>query len=242
MKPRLPRWLLWCVAVIAVAGFAALGRWQYARALEKQALLEANARVLAERDPRPLRTEAARDATALAWSAGEGRFLDAPALLLDNQLQGGVGGVRAYRAFMPEGASRAVLVDLGWFAVPQRTRMPRPARPEGEVRVRGLLATPPAPGIAMGVAVQALDEGRLLAMRMDMPAISEGLGVALAPRVLRLDPDLDVAGLDTGRRDLEVLANTLPPERHRGYALQWFGLALATAVAALVVGLRRPSR
>jgi surfeit locus 1 family protein len=39
-------------------------------------------------------------------------------------------------------------------------------------------------------------------------------------------------------RDLEVLPNTLPPERHRGYALQWFGLALATLLTALFLAFR----
>jgi cytochrome oxidase assembly protein ShyY1 len=43
-------------------------------------------------------------------------------------------------------------------------------------------------------------------------------------------------------RDLELLPNTLPPERHRGYALQWFGLAFATLVAALFVTFRPPPK
>ena len=43
-------------------------------------------------------------------------------------------------------------------------------------------------------------------------------------------------------RDLELLPNTLPPEKHRGYALQWFGLAFATFVAALFVSLRPPPK
>ncbi len=41
---------------------------------------------------------------------------------------------------------------------------------------------------------------------------------------------------------VELLANTLPPERHRGYALQWFGLAFATLVTAIFMSLRRPVR
>jgi cytochrome oxidase assembly protein ShyY1 len=43
-------------------------------------------------------------------------------------------------------------------------------------------------------------------------------------------------------RDLELLPNTLPPERHRGYALQWFGLAFATFAAALFVTFRPPPK
>jgi surfeit locus 1 family protein len=62
-----------------------------------------------------------------------------------------------------------------------------------------------------------------------------GLKTSLAPRVLRLDPALAIGYA----RDLDVLPNTLPPERHRGYALQWFGLALLTFLFALYLGFRR---
>ena len=65
----------------------------------------------------------------------------------------------------------------------------------------------------------------------------------LAPRVLRLDPDRAVgdAGvmLAPGERDLDVLANTLTPDRHLGYAVQWFGLAATVLVVAVVLTTRR---
>ena len=68
-------------------------------------------------------------------------------------------------------------------------------------------------------------------------AIADALGAAAAPspRVLRLDPDLPLGYT----RDLALLANTLPPDKHRGYALQWFALALAVLVTALVLSLRK---
>ena len=64
------------------------------------------------------------------------------------------------------------------------------------------------------------------------------LGLSLAPRILRLDPSLPLGYA----RDLDVLPNTLPPERHRGYALQWFGLALTTLLLSLYFAFfrRRP--
>jgi cytochrome oxidase assembly protein ShyY1 len=61
------------------------------------------------------------------------------------------------------------------------------------------------------------------------------LHVDLAPRVLRLDPTVPIGY----PRDLNLLTNTLPPERHRGYAVQWFGLAFATLITALFLSLRR---
>ena len=114
--------------------------------------------------------------------------------------------------------------------------MPAPDRP---LDLEGLLAPPPSAGIAMGAPFEQAPGGALLALRMDMPALSEALDVPLAPRVLRPDPERAVEGLATGTRDLLLLPNTLPPERHRGYALQWFALAATTLVVALVLGLRR---
>ena len=59
----------------------------------------------------------------------------------------------------------------------------------------------------------------------------------LAARVLRLDPALPIGFA----RDLDVLPNTLPPERHRGYALQWFGLsATLLAITVFLFVRRRP--
>ena len=64
-----------------------------------------------------------------------------------------------------------------------------------------------------------------------------GLSVPLAPRVLRLDP-----GVPFGyARDLALLSNTLPPEKHRGYAVQWFALALTVLAIALILTFRRKS-
>ena len=76
---------------------------------------------------------------------------------------------------------------------------------------------------------------RWLLTRVDLAALAKGLHIELAPRVLRLDPALPLGYA----RDLNVLPNTLSPERHRGYALQWFGLASATFLIVLFLGFRR---
>ena len=58
----------------------------------------------------------------------------------------------------------------------------------------------------------------------------------LPPRVLRLDPT-DPLGY---ARDLDILPNTLPPQRHLGYAVQWFALAAAVLATALLLPFRKP--
>ncbi|MCC6757870.1 MAG: SURF1 family protein, partial [Arenimonas sp.] len=99
----------------------------------------------------------------------------------------------------------------------------------GAHRVQGLLLPPPSAGLAMGPAYSVQADGSWLLTRIDREALQSGLKRALAPRVLRPDPAQRIGFA----RDLQVQANTLPPEKHRGYAMQWFGLAAAFAVLCI---------
>lgn len=234
MSARRTRIIGWTLALLAMALFASLGRWQLGRMHEKRAMLDAAAATLAERNPRPL--SAAGDparARAFDWAAGEGEFVAGPALLLDNQQRGGRPGVRVYRVFRPTGAA-PLLVELGWLPLPADRAMPDVAPVTGTHRVQGLLSPPPSAGLAANASAGTV-HGDVLVARLDPAAPPPGLGAdALPPRLLRLDPALPLGFA----RDLDVLPNTLPPEKHLGYAVQWFGLALAVLVAALVLTFR----
>lgn len=229
----------WALALAAAAAFCALGSWQLGRRAQKQATLDAAAAVLAARTPHDLAAAAADPARAQGydWAAGEGGFLDAPAILLDNQQRDGRPGVRAYRLFMPASvAARAgaapVLVELGWLPLPPDRTLPAVPRPDGPLRLSGLLVPPPAAGLGTPMVV-AQPDGTLLATALAGDALP-----ARAPRVLKPDPALPIGYA----RDLDVLPNTMPPERHLGYAVQWFGLAIAVLAIALVLTLRRKPR
>ncbi|WP_460735047.1 SURF1 family protein [Lysobacter tyrosinilyticus] len=231
----------WTLALLAIALFVRLGLWQAQRAVEKQSMLDAVAQVLARRQPVPLSLAAdAKRRSDYDWAAGFGHFDERGPLWLDNQQRNGRAGVHAYRVFRPEGAAQAsgrpVLIDLGWLPLPANRAMPAIALPRGRVEVRGLLVPPPSTGIALGSGMAAQGDGWVLT-RIDMAALSRTLQLAppLAPRVLRLDPALPLGY----ERDLQLLANTLPPERHRGYSLQWFALAAAVLVTALILTFRK---
>lgn len=226
----------WLLAVATIVLFTRLGFWQLDRSVEKQAMLDAAAQVLTTRDVHPLSVAADPDRIdAYDWAVGRGRFDDRPGLLLDNQQRDGRVGVRAYRIFVPEHGG-PLLVDLGWLPLPGDRALPVVPRPQGDIELRGLLAPPPSTGISLGRGLMRAGEGWLLT-RVDMDAIARetGLSVPLAPRVLRLDPAMTL-GFE---RDLELLANTLSPDKHRGYAVQWFGLALTVLATALILTFRR---
>ncbi len=226
---------LWLLAILVIALFCRAGAWQLDRAGQKRAMLAESEKVLAERKPLPL--SAASDparVTAYDWAAGEGRFASAPAVLLDNQGNADRVGIRVYRVFLPD-AAPPLLVELGWLPLPGDRKLPAIETPAGSMHVAGLLAPPPSPGIAGSLATPQAD-GNLLAIGLDPAALAETLKLpALAPRVLKLDPALKLGYA----RDLDILPNTLTPERHLGYAVQWFGLALAVLITALVLTLRK---
>ena len=235
---RRPRLILgWLLALVVIAVFARLGVWQSQRAVEKQTMLDEAAQVLAARQPVGL--EAAADPQRRAryeWASGTGEFADGAQWLLDNQQRDGRVGVRAYRVFVPDQGT-PLLVDLGWLPVAGDRAMPTVERPTGRIALEGLLAPPPSGGIALGAGM-ARESGGWLMLRVELPAISAAAGTPLAARVLRLDPASPLGYT----RDLALLPNTLPPEKHRGYALQWFGLAAAVLVTALILTFRTPRR
>ena len=239
----------WLLALAAIVLFASLGRWQLGRMHEKQARLEAAAHALETHTPQPLLLASdPKRADAYDWAAGSGSIADAT-VWLDNQMRDGKPGVRMYCVLLPDDGVQAVLVDAGWWPLDARRELPVFGCPRGQgIAVRGLLAPPPSSGLAHGDAMAASGPQRWLATRLELPAIARELKLStgLAPRVLRLDPERaqDDAGvmLAPGERDLDILPNTLPPERHLGYAVQWFGLAAAVFVVALVLTLRARRR
>jgi cytochrome oxidase assembly protein ShyY1 len=228
------KFFLWLLALALTAGFASLGRWQLHRAAEKQALLDQQAQLLAHPSRQSLAELSRQSDSRLAWVEGAGVFPNLPDLLLDNQRRGDAVGVHVYRVFQPD-AGHALLVDLGWLPLPPDRKLPVLAAIHGKQSIDGLLTPPPASGLALGPAYVPSTPKQWLLTRVDLAALSQALHVDLAPRVLRLDPKLPLGY----PRDLQLLTNTLPPERHRGYAVQWFGLALATLVTALFLSFRR---
>ncbi len=226
----------WCLALLVSAGFAALGYWQLQRMHSKQALLERAAHV---REMPLTLVQALATPHALAWVSGDVRFLPQQ-VLLDNQLHAGRAGVRVYQLAAPQGSAGTLLIDLGWLPLPANRQLPTITSLHGTQAVQGLLSAPPSAGLAMGPALAPAGTPQTwLATRLDAPALRSAFGRRdISSQVLRLDPALSVGYA----RDLEMLPNTLPPARHLGYAVQWFGLAAAVLVTATLLTWRARRR
>ena len=236
MMRRHTRWIGWSLAALGMAVFILLGVWQLQRMDRKAALLAAADAAL-QSPAQPLARALGGPPGSIQRIRDHGRFL-AGVVLLDNQMRHGRAGVKVYRPFESD-AGGVVLVDLGWRALPPDRALPAVPPPPSPVTVAGLLAPAPAPGLALGPATVEAGPQRWLAARLQPATLGPLLGVSALPeQVLRLDPALPFGDA----RDLDLLPNTLPPERHLGYAVQWFGLALTVLVVALVLDWRRRGR
>lgn len=221
-------------AAIAFALFGALGMWQVQRAAEKKELLAA-----IERGARDAPIQLPYADTALAQAEfrrvrAEGRFLTERQFLLDNRLFDGRAG---YDVITPLvlADGRTVLIDRGWLPAGPR-REPRgevALEVAGPVAVTGRLWRPD-PALALGPAVApAAGDWPRTVTRIDYDALGQELGRSLVPVVIRAERGFPWV---LTPRPLEP---TFGPERHYGYAVQWFALALTVLVVTIVLQWRR---
>lgn len=225
------RLVLALAAALGVALFCALGTWQYGRGIEKQALLQERRQALEGGERMLLQDAVERDLRVVSRVGGTVQYLP-PLLLLDGQSRAGRVGLRAY-AVARATPEHGVLVDLGWLPMPADRSLPDVRLPSA-LDAAGLLAPWPGQGLRAAENPWPADAPVVLLTYLDRAEIERRVGFPLATQVLRLDPALPY-GFE---RDLELLPNTLPPERHFGYALQWFALAATVAIVWLVLTLR----
>ncbi len=223
MSARLKFLLVTGVALLALVATLALGRWQLARAAQKEAV-QASIKAKAALPALDGRALAARADPAAELHRGvtlRGRWLAQHTVLLDNRPMNDKAGFYVVTPLALEDAAAVLLVQRGWVArnFVDRSSIPKIETPTGLVEIQGRIAPPPAKlyelgGPEVGLIRQNLDLTRfsheigspLLAVSVQqMGATSEGL--------LREWP-LIGAGVD----------------RHYGYAFQWFGLSALIAI------------
>ncbi|WP_417605710.1 SURF1 family protein [Oceanimonas baumannii] len=199
------------VLTAAVSGLMVfMGIWQLSRADEKQQLLQ-------EWQQRSDVQLELKEALAMDRPFGYrlqvgGVFLAGGELFLDNQTENGRPG---YRRIMPLQTAQGLLaVDLGWWpASTDRSLLPATEPPEdGPVHLSGVLIRPWQPPLSFGEhqpearRVNSLAPG-LLAARWGQPVL---------PMVLK-----------TGAENGDWQPVVMGPEKHLGYAVQWFAMTAA---------------
>ncbi|NMM76602.1 transmembrane cytochrome oxidase [Acidovorax sp. SRB_24] len=230
MRPNVRFWIVALAAGVGVAATASLGRWQLARAAQKEALQTA----IDQRAQLPPLGAAALDGVdggaALARVlhrrvALQGCWLSRYTLYLDNRQMHGRPGFFVVTPLQLAHSPTVVLVQRGW--VPRnfqdRTALPAVDSPQEEVLVEGRIAPPPSRLYEFSGDPEAQGSSRIR-QNLDLAAFRAETGLPLA----------DVSVLQTGasgdglQRDWPAVNSGV--EKHYGYAFQWFGLSGLIAI------------
>lgn len=238
MRLRRPSWFAVLLTLAAVVLFVRLGVWQLHRATEKEHLLSRFADAAAQPVVPFSRVSGGVPDHRYPHVEVRGRFLTDRYYMLDDRTHASRVGVEVYVPFAVVGTGRRLLVDLGFLPRTRNNALPHlPPLPDGEVAIRGLYAEPPRPGLKLGGDVlPKQDTWPKVGIYIDLDEIAADLGHPLFSRVLLVDPDPATIYIR------QWVPDTMPPERHRAYAFQWFSFALAVLVIFLVVHRRSPRK
>lgn len=227
-----PRWVPTLATVLVAALLFKLGLWQLDRAHYKE---QAQTRLAtrAAQPPYDLRTLLRMQPDLDDYPVQlHGYFLNEFNFLLDNRTHGHQPGYEVLTPFVSDGY--LVLVNRGWIAQgPSRDVWPAIAPVPGERTITGLSQVPNPAFFVLKEDDYSSVTWPFLIQKIDLEKAATLFDYPLAPFVLRQDPDAQSGFVREWQRQLTG------PEKHYGYAVQWFGLFTALWVIYLVVNTRR---
>lgn len=224
-----PGWLPSLLVALLLPALCGLGVWQLQRAEEKRGLL---ASFEERRQAEPLSLEALERSRDPAYRRVrlQGHFDGEHSLLLDNRIRDGRAGVELLQPFYDQPSGLWVLLNRGWLPWPDRRTPPRFTTPDGAIRLNAWVYVAPPGGLRLQGGVPERGWPRLVGA-VDSEALWRQLGRGGLPFEARLE-----AGPASYRVDWPVVA--MSPDKHLGYAVQWFALATALLGLFIYFGLR----
>ena len=229
-----PSWTMTALTVLLLTVFVSLGRWQWDRAEQKEALARGFAAGAEQAQPLGALSTATLPRYAVVSVTGE--WEAARQFLLDNRTRDGRAG---YEVLTPLRLAdgRWLLVNRGWLPFEGlRDRLPEVATglTPGAVTLRGRLDELPTAGLASGRAAPALSGAwpRVTSFPQTAELAAALGGVRLEPRVVLLDASAP-AGY---RRDWRPFVKG--PEQNISYAVQWWSFGVLLLVLFVKMNLR----
>lgn len=227
MKPFRPGLVPTLVVLALLPGLIALGCWQLSRAEQKRELLATYAERQVEA---PLALAELQSLADPAFHRVQlfGHFDANHSLLLDNRLRDGQAGVELLQPFHDQASGLWLLVNRGWLAWPDRRVPVQFSTPETVLSLQAWVYVAPGSTFQLHADPPGGAWPRLLTAVNAAP-LWASLGRDGFAHELRLEP-----GPGSYRLDWPVVA--MGPEKHLGYAVQWFALAAALFALYLYFG------
>lgn len=223
------------VTVLLVVLGIALAQWQTRRGDQKQAI---ESRLLQREADATVKLGAALqvqevDQLEFRRMALRGEFIANWPVYLDNRPLNGVAGFYVLMPFKLTASDSYILVARGWLPrdPADRSKLPSYPTPAGTVEIEGLVRRD------FGHVLQLGDAGPV---RPQAIVQNLGIGEFAAASRFKLQPFVIEQTSNTEDHMLRDWPRpSLGIEKHRGYAFQWYALAVMALIFFVVTGFRR---
>lgn len=219
------------LTVCAVGLFTRLGIWQVQRAHEKQQAVVAHAKQA--------------DMPVLYWSPNtkkpeqyqlvsvHGKYLP-QVFFLDNQHQNHKFGYDVLLSLLQENGE-VILVDRGWIPIESRDKekLPQISIPSGMLEITGTAYYPSTKSMVLGEPLEKITSNIAIIEKLEVTIFSKFLHKSVYPFIIRESEN----SAGSYVRNWQIVS--MPPARHYGYAVQWFGLALVTLIIFISLNLKK---
>ena len=216
-----------------IPAFISLGMWQWRKAETKTALqISLDTR---SSEPPVLMPGTPVDAESLRYRRVilRGTYDTAKQILIDNRLHQEQAGYHVITPLRIAGSSLHVLVNRGWLPAAADHRIaPIAEAPVGEIELTGIAIIPTQR--FFNLAPQPTSGWEPVWQNLDLERFRQAVPYPLQSIIVQLDPTADGGFIRQWPR-LDERA-----ERHRSYALQWFGFAIASLCIWGYFLIRRP--
>ena len=211
-------WKISVLTLLLVTVTCSLGNWQLKRADEKRLLLAAF------QQQQQASPQAIESLDNTEWHAHrrvilQGQFDNSKNWLLDNRVYQGKVGFEVISPLVLAANGSTVLVNRGW--VPgdvARRSLPQIGAVNGLVSIQASIYR--SPGVPVMLAEDQLgEEWPKVIQQFELDLLKKDLPGEVFPHLLRIDPFSQGAFI----ADWPIV--NIQPEKHTGYAVQWFSMA-----------------
>jgi len=215
---------LWCLFFVVV--FCLLGVWQSHRYQYKKNLLATYTHRLSGAPVPLLQLKDPIATLQFQHVMVKGEYVNDLTMLIQNQFHQEQLGFNVITPLKIPGEKKLLLVDRGWVPAVQHNIAPKISPTRGTQQVSGYIKLINEYQFILGQNILNPTIVPLVIQKVDVNELSQLTHQTYYPFVIRLD-DKTANGFI---RDWSM-TTAITPERHLGYAIQWFLMAIVLAIA-----------
>jgi len=213
-----------------------LGFWQLHRAEFKQTLL-ATYQSRAQKLPLTLNKIRPNKDYKYYRIKITGHYDTAHPFLLDNRSHQHRIGYQVLIPFVPDNSKRALLINLGWIPrARDRKQLPALKTVPEDQTISGKIYLPTKNPFSLSEAHDHSSSWPKVIQTIQLKKLATTVNYSFYPFVVLLSPKA-AHGYVRSWKPINV-----SPNKHLGYAVQWFALALALLIIFIVVNIKRESK